>query len=650
MCGLAGVLSSPTGPGASVDELSAIGSAMVAALTHRGPDDSGVWTDEDAGVSLAHRRLAIIDLSDQGRQPMVSRDGRYVLVFNGEIYNHPELSQRLTTAGVRLRGHSDTEVLLETIASSSLLDALDEVNGMFALALWDRRDRTLTLARDRLGEKPMYYGVIGGQFVFASELSALRRHPHFDKAVEPGAVALLVRHSYIPGPHTVYRGVHKLPPGNTLEIRADRGPDEAAPRPFWSLKEVAESGQRRVRSTSEEDLLEEVQSLLEDSVRLRMVSDVPLGAFLSGGIDSSLVVALMQRVATRPVRTFTVSVGGRHDEAGHAAAVARRLGTEHTQIDLAESDALDLVTRLPLIYDEPFGDPSAIPTSLMCAAARQHVTVCLSGDGGDEVMAGYNRYRAAGGGFDRLGRIPAPLRSAAARRLLAVPPERWDRLSGRLPARLRIPDVGTKVHKLATLLPAASAYDRYRALVTNMEPASVLLDGAEPVTVGSERWDLPVGLDGLHLMQYLDTSTVLPDDMLVKVDRASMASSLECRVPLLDHRFVELAWELPLGAKVRDNKGKWLLRQILARHVPSELFERPKQGFDPPLAAWLRGPLRPLVSDLLSGDRLRRQGIFQPAVVQQLLDAHQSARRNHDYALWTLLSFQLWLDHAQGGR
>ncbi|QNN52186.1 asparagine synthase (glutamine-hydrolyzing) [Nocardioides mesophilus] len=638
MCGLAGVLD-PRGTGA--ERLEEIAVALGTALRHRGPDGHGVWSDAAAGVALAHRRLSIIDVSEQGSQPMVSADGRYVLVFNGEIYNHPELAQRLRGDGVRLRGHSDTEVLLETIARRSLAEALGDANGMFALALWDRRERRLTLARDRLGEKPLYYGWVGGRFVFASEVRSLVLAPGFEGRLDAGALALLLRHSYIPAPHTVYEGVHKLLPGHLLDVTS-AGSGE--PRPFWTLAQAATAGRAHLLDETDEALVERAESLLQDSVRMRMVSDVPLGAFLSGGVDSSLVVALMQSVADQPVRTFSVAVGGQYDESQHAAAVAAHLGTRHTELRLSETEALTQAVRVPALYDEPFADPSALPTALVCAAAREHVTVCLTGDGGDEVMAGYNRYLAADRALSRVGRLPAGVRSGVAGAIRSVPPQQWDRMGALLPARRRPPDLGTKLHKLSGVLGSADTLGAYRSLTTVLDPAVLLPGVREPATAATDPSGRPAGLDPLHLMLFLDGVMTLPDDMLVKVDRASMAVSLECRVPLLDHRFVELAWSLPARAKVRDRQGKWLLRQVLHRHVPRELLDRPKQGFDPPVAGWLRGPLRDWVGDLLSPERLRRQGLLDPAAVATLTAEHMSGRRNHDYPLWTLLMLEGWLE------
>jgi asparagine synthase (glutamine-hydrolysing) len=458
-------------------------------------------------------------------------------------------------------------------------------------------------------------------------------------------VALLLRHSYVPGPYSIFEGIRRLPPGHVLTVRSGQRPGVS--RPFWSLGESAALGRARPLVADDEELVDRAEALLQESVRMRMIADVPLGAFLSGGIDSSLVVALMQSVSQRPVRTFSVAVGGQYDESLHAAAVARHLGTDHTELHLAESEALALAAEVPTIYDEPFADPSAIPTALICAAARQHVTVCLTGDGGDEVLAGYNRYLAAEGGIARIARMPRPVRHGVAAGLRAVPPARWDGLGRMLPAGRRPPDLGTKLHKLAGIVSSSDAFGAYRSLSTVLDP-SLVLDGiAEPLTAATDPGAWPGGLDPLHVMLFLDGVMTLPDDMLVKVDRASMRVGLECRVPLLDHRFVELAWRLPRSAKIRDGRGKWLLRRVLDRHVPAHLLDRPKQGFDPPLAAWLRGPLRPWVGDLLSPGRLARQGLLDARAVDGLVGEHMSGRRNHDYALWTLVVLQSWLEQHE---
>ena len=638
MCGFAGVVD----PSASLrDELLACVSLMSETIRHRGPDADAVWCDESTGVALAHRRLAVIDLTEHGAQPMTSADGRWVLAFNGEIYNHVALAARLAGEGVRLRGHSDTEVLLEAIAHWSLPQALSLSNGMFAFALWDRRERTLHLARDRMGEKPLYYTMTPrGRLVFASELRALSRHPEVSTTVDPRSLALYLRHSFVPGEHSIHAGVWRLPPGTVLTHRAG-DPALGDPQPYWQLEDVA----RPVPDEAPQDLdglVGEVADLLQDAVRIRMVSDVPLGAFLSGGLDSTLVVALMQQASPDPVQTFTMSVGGSGDEAVHAAAVARHLGTSHEQIDLSPGDALRLATEVPRRYDEPFADPSALPTLMLCTAARRRVTVCLTGDGGDEVAAGYNRYQATQGMLRHLAAAPPPLRRALSRSLLRLPASRLDAALPRLPGLRGVPDPGAKVHKAARMIAAGAGHGAYRALTTFLEPGSVLLQPEEHPSPASARGGAPSELDDLHMMLFLDQLITLPDDMLVKVDRASMQVALECRVPLLDHRLVELLWRSPGGLKMQDGQSKWVFRQVLDRFVPRTLVERPKQGFDPPIAAWLRGPLADWAQDLLHRDRLVAQGLFDPAGVQRLLDEHRRATHDHGYAIWTLATFQAW--------
>ena len=636
MCGLAGFI---TATDCLESTLAETATRMAAVLAHRGPDDAGVWTDAPAGIAFAHRRLAVVDLSAEGHQPMVSSDGRYVLAFNGEIYNHPELRRRLGQ-GRQLRGHSDTEVLLETVAHTSVDHALDVANGMFALALWDRHERVLTLARDRLGEKPLYYCWTGREFVFGSELLALQQHPSVGRTLAMPAVAQVVRQGFVSGAHSILDGVLRLPAGHLLRVGPGIG-YEADSRPYWSLWEVASS--RHLQAVvSDAEILDYAEELLTEAVAMRMVADVPLGAFLSGGVDSSLVVALMQR-AGGTTRTFTVGVGGHYDEAAQARRVAEILGTQHTEIVLDEVEALAVVADVPGMYDEPFADPSAIPTALISAAARRHVTVCLTGDGADELFAGYNRYLTASPALSWTTRLPARARTWAADAMRAVSPSRWDALSRPLAPLHDVPDLGSKMHKLAKILRADDAYGAYLAVASHADPSDLLLDHAFTAEPEVDASVLPSGLDPLHVMLYLDGMVTLPDNMLTKVDRASMAASLECRVPFLDHRFVELAWTLPSGVKLRGHSGKWLLRAMLGRHLPQELIDRPKRGFDPPLAQWLRGPLHDWTRDLLAPAGLRRQGIFDPDAVQRLCGEHMSGARNHDYALWALVVFQAWL-------
>ena len=637
MCGIVGLLA----PGRRDHEgLARAISAMSGAVAHRGPDDEGDWIDSAAGVALGHRRLAIVDLSSQGHQPMLSADGRWALVLNGEIYDHEDHRRRLDAAGVKFRGHSDTEVLVELVAQGGVRAAVESVDGMFALAAWDREERRLTLARDPIGEKPLTYGRRGQLFAFGSELTALRRLPGTDD-LDPDALGEYLRLGFVPAPLSILDGTQKLPAGHLLEVGADGSHGD--PVPYWSLADVAARGLTEPLPDADTLLVDQAEAMLRRSVGRRLVADVPVGAFLSGGIDSSTVVALAQEVSSRPVRTFTVAVGGEDDESTAAAAVARHLGTDHTTLPLGDLDPVELAARAASLYDEPFADPSGVPTALMCAAARQHVTVALSGDGGDEVLAGYNRYRAAYGPLGRTLALPAGPRRAVARALTLPSPGTYDRLGSALPSRLRRPALGDKVHKAAGVLASADQASAFQTLVQQWAPGE-LVPAGRPVAA------LP-GLAGgsvLDRMLLADQRVTLPDDMLVKVDRASMAVALEVRVPLLAPEFVAWSWRLPERAKVRDGQGKWLLRQVLDRHLPRELVDRPKLGFDPPLAAWLRGPLRDWAGDLLSTERLRGQGLLHPEPVQAALIEHLSGRRNNDYRLWTVLMLQNWLQETKG--
>ena len=637
MCGIAGAWD-PAGR-SSGEELAAIGGGMVSALRHRGPDDEGIWVDEPAGVTLAHRRLSIIDLSAEGHQPMVSGSGRYVISFNGELYNFEALRLELSRLHHRFRGGSDTEVLLAACDEWGLAAALERFNGMFAFALWDASDRTLHLVRDRLGEKPLYYGVLGGTLVFGSELGALRAHPRAAGALEVDrdALARYLRLNYLPAPQSIYRGVAKMPAAGLLTVRAGDlaagGPPQ--PRSYWPFAEVVAKARRNRSALDDGDAVDELDRLLQDAVKLRMQADVPLGAFLSGGIDSSTVVALMQAQAERPVRTFTVGFSDpRLDESAHARAVARHLGTDHTEVQLSPDAALDLVPRMPDVYDEPFADPSQLPTTAIAQVARRHVTVCLSGDGGDEVFGGYNRYTQGERAWKLLAPVPPVVRRGAARALLALPPSALSRFVA--PA---------KAQKLAALLQVGSPAELHPVLVSSWDDPDSLVVGGREQNGSSVDDGLPAELEGTaERLMFLDSLTTLPDEMLAKVDRASMSVGLEARVPLLDPRLVELAWALPLGMRIRNGEGKWLLRQVLHRYVPADLVERPKTGFDPPVAAWLRGPLRPWAEALLDPSRLRGEGYLRPEPVTRCWDEHRSGARNWDYRLWAVLMFQAWLE------
>lgn len=656
MCGIAGFWAlSNTVAG----DTSACVRAMADTLRHRGPDDAGVWVDGDASVALAHRRLSILDRSPSGHQPMVSASGRYVMVFNGEIYNHLEIRRDLETLGVPgWRGRSDTETLLAAFDALGLEATLNRVVGMFAIALWHRQTRTLTLARDRLGEKPLYYGWAGGDLLFASELKAILAYPGFDAAVERRALALLMRHNYVPAPWSIYKDVWKLPPGCFVQF-SGLAPDRTAQgrgrvKAYWTVWKVATNGLQQPFEGDEYEAREELERLLRTTIAEQMIADVPVGAFLSGGIDSSTVVALMQAESARPVKTFTIGFDeGDYNEADYALAVARHLNTQHTDLYVTPRQAMDVIPRLPDLYDEPFADSSQIPTFLVSELARQHVMVSLSGDGGDELFGGYNRYFWAMELWRRIDRTPRRLRQAVAAVLMAVAPNTWNQLfrlaSPLTPRRLRYDNPGDRLHKVAGLLGAVRLEAIYRHLISHWDdPAALVLGPSEPLTPVTDPrgWlDCP---EFEHRMMYLDLITYLPDDILVKVDRAAMAVSLETRIPLLDHRVVEFAWRLPLGMKIRAGQGKWLLREVLYKYVPKELIERPKTGFGVPLDQWLRGPLRDWGESLISEARLRREGFFEPRLIQQKWLEHLSGRRNWQYLLWDVFMFQAWLDGQCG--
>jgi asparagine synthase (glutamine-hydrolysing) len=648
MCGITGFFA----PRRSGTDLQPVVSRMAATLAHRGPDEQRVWTDDAAGCALGHRRLSIIDLSTHGAQPMHSACGRYVIVFNGEIYNHRLLQDELARAGAApaWRGHSDTEIMLAAIAHWGLHDAVCRFTGMFAFALWDRHTRTLALARDRTGEKPLYYGWLGDSFVFASELKALRVHPAWQGDIDRAALTLFMRHAYVPAPYSIYRGIHKLTPGTILTLPAAT-PANTLPEPqaYWQATTVAAAGLQAPFAGDEAAALAELDSRLRTAIAGQMIADVPLGAFLSGGIDSSTVVALMQAQSTTPVRTFTIGFAeDAYDEARHAAAVARHLHTDHSELYLSAGDALEVVPLLPAMYDEPFADSSQIPTHLVARMARTQVKVCLSGDGGDEMFGGYTRHLWTGELWRRLQRYPSTLRSALARLLAGVPPAAWDHLLGALapllPRRLRQSHAGDKLHKLAGVLDAAGPADIYRRLTSQWQaPAAVVIDGVEPAVAADEAAVWHNGGTVAEKQMLLDLMTYLPDDILVKIDRAAMSVSLETRVPMLDHQVIEFAWRLPLSMKIRNGQGKWLLRQLLGRYVPPALFERPKSGFGVPLEHWLRGPLKDWAGDLLAPARLQREGYLHAAPISRLWHEHLSGRYNHQHALWNALMFEAWL-------
>ncbi|WP_448203398.1 asparagine synthase (glutamine-hydrolyzing) [Azospirillum sp. sgz302134] len=643
MCGFCGFLAESDrrpafGPEAGAFE--AVARRMADTIAHRGPDGEAVWADEAAGIALGHRRLAIVDLSPLGRQPMESADGRWVIAYNGEIYNFQDLRAELESAGHRFRGHSDTEVLLEGCAAWGVERTVKRLVGIFAFALWDRRDRVLYLVRDHLGVKPLYWARMNGTLLFGSQPKALRAHPAFAAEIDRDALAAYMRFSYVPAPHSVYKGVSKLEPGTLLTVRPGREPERTV---YWDAGTAARAGIDDRLSLSDADATDALESLLKDAVGRQMMADVPLGAFLSGGIDSSTVVALMQAQSDRPVRTFTIGFGeGDYDEAAHARAVATHLGTEHTDLRVDAGHALDSIPRLADWYDEPFADSSQIPTLLVSEMTRRSVTVALSGDGGDELFAGYNRYFWGPAVWRRMASVPAGLRRGAAGLIRAVRPQSWDALAALVPASRRPRQPGDKLHKLAGVLGAGDPDALYRRLVSQWdEPETLVRHGREPRGLLWSEGSAAIS-DFVERMQYLDTVTYLPDDILAKVDRASMGVSLEARVPLLDHRVVEFAWRVPLSQKIRDGKGKWLLRQVLYRHVPRDLVERPKSGFAVPIDSWLRGPLRDWAEDLLDESRLRADGFFDPAPIRARWAEHLEGTRNNQHQLWSVLMFQAW--------
>jgi asparagine synthase (glutamine-hydrolysing) len=637
MCGIAGVID---GSAIRRSDLDTIAGSMTGSLRHRGPDDAGIWTDPDAGVAFGHRRLSIVDLSAAGHQPMVSHDGRYVITFNGEVYGYAALRAELQARGVSFIGHSDTEVLVESIAAYGLETTVPRLIGMFTFAVWDRKERTLKLVRDRLGIKPLYWGKFGALFLFGSELKALREHPGWTPRIDRGAVAQFLRHSHIPAPRTIYENVHKLEPGTILTLPWHGEPSIGA---FWSARDVALKGMANPIQASDDELADQLEKLAIDAIRLRIIADVPLGALLSGGVDSSTVVALMKAANAGPVKTFTVGFDlPGYDESAHAEKVAKHLGTEHHALTVAPKQALDVIPRLPDWYDEPFADSSQIPTYLISVMTRQHVTVALSGDGGDELFAGYSRYQAAERYANGLGGWPRPLRKAAGAAITALSPQQWDSLAPYLPARLRAPQLGDKLYKLANLMQARDADDSYRSIITHWDPAELMPDTVEPGAIWAAKSvndDFP---NLVERMQFIDLVSYLPDGILTKLDRASMAIALEARVPLLDHRLVEFAWALPRRAKLRDGTSKWLLRQVLYRYVPPALIERPKMGFAIPLAEWLRGPLRDWAETLLDEQRLRESGLVNAGRVRALWKQHIDGRRNHQHLLWDILMLEAW--------
>lgn len=652
MCGFAGFLG---GLPATLADRAALLADMANQIRHRGPDHGDTWCDPDQPFGLAHRRLAIVDLSAAGHQPMTAASGRHVIAFNGEIYNHLDIRAELERAGVapRWRGHSDTETLLAGIDAWGAEATVRRAVGMFAFALWDRRTCTLTLARDRLGEKPLYYGWQatgrGRAFLFGSELKALRPHPAFEGRINRDALCLYMRHNNVSGSHSIYHNVAKLLPAHLLTVSL--GAPEPVLRPYWSGAGAALDGVQHPFAGSPDEAVDQLEMLLRDAVGRQMMADVPLGAFLSGGVDSSTVVALMQSQSSQPIRTFSIGFhNSDYSEAAHAKAVARHLGTSHTELYVTPEHAMAVIPGLPRIYDEPFADSSQIPTLLVSELARRHVTVSLSGDAGDELFGGYNRYQITAELWPRLSRIPAPLRAAAAWSLTRCPPHRINRIAAAFPVASRWANVGEKIHKGAGVMAARSSAELYRGMVSHWpHPEMLVVGGAEAATVLDGSAQAFSALTDVERMMALDMLSYLPNDILAKVDRAAMHHSLETRIPFLDHRVVEFAWRLPLAYKLRrEARGyttKWVLRQVLDRYVPRTLIERPKMGFGIPIDAWLRGPLRDWAEDLIDPRRLRREGYLNPEPIRKRWAEHLSGRRNWQHQLWCVLMFQAWLAH-----
>jgi asparagine synthase (glutamine-hydrolysing) len=639
MCGFAGFIGFSN---FSKDRVESIASNMGDAIFHRGPDDFGIWRDDSAEVVLTHRRLSILDLSMAGHQPMISSSGRFVISYNGEIYNHNDLRLKLQ-GKVEWKGGSDTETLLALIEIDGLTAALDQIVGMFAFALWDKKENSLYLVRDRLGEKPLYYGWQKGVFLFGSEIKSLKIHPSFEGIIDRDSIALQLRHNCIPAPYSIFKGIKKLLPGAFLKFSlgntAVSQRELPEPQRYWSFAEVANSSVESRFEGNESSAILELDRLLSRSVREQMVADVPLGAFLSGGVDSSTVVALMQKQSSVPIKTFSIGFNeSSYDEAIYAKKIAKHLGTEHTELYVTAQQAISVIDRLPQLYDEPFSDSSQIPTFLVSNMTRKNVKVSLSGDGGDELFGGYNRYFKTHQWWNKINVVPISVRKLMSRGLLSISPGVWDRTGIVLKGVS-----GNNISKLAGVLSVPDDASLYRHFTSHWDdPAAVVIDGQELRTEVSHP---SIALNSrVEQMMGLDTLTYLPDDILTKVDRAAMGVSLETRIPLLDYRVVEFAWKLPLSMKIRHGQGKWILRELLYQYVPKELIERPKMGFGVPIDSWLRGPLRDWAESLLDESRLRKEGYFYPEPIRKKWEEHISGKRNWQYLLWDVLMFQAWLE------
>lgn len=657
MCGIAGCFD--FNKILSPQELGPLVSLMRDALYLRGPDDAGLWVDLHNGVALGHRRLAIIDLTPEGRQPMASACGRYVIVFNGEIYNYQEIRRELDHLRVSpaWRGHSDTEVMVAAICHFGLESAVKKFEGMFAFALWDKEERVLHLCRDRIGEKPLYFGIVEGSLLFGSELKALLAHPKWRGDIDRSSLSIFLRYGCIPSPHSIYKNIFKISPGTILtldkNILSQNNLKDLIPYVYWSAAEVVEKGLFNQFATDEKETIGELERLLSNVIKGQMISDVPLGAFLSGGIDSSTVVSLMQAQSAKPVRTFTIGVESpEYDEAGHAKAVARHLGTEHHELYVTDNDALATIPLLSGLYDEPFADSSQIPTFLVAKMTREHVTVSLSGDGGDELFGGYDKYFIVESLWRKFGWMPGISRTLFVRLLSAFSPEvlnsRLRFLSYIILDNKLTGKMSDKIKKFSEVLEFDSPEDLFFQVISAWKNPNEIVVGGEDPHVNSIS-----SINGLNFGNFKekfmawDLVTYLPDDILVKVDRAAMGVSLETRIPLLSHRVVEFAWRVPLQMKIKNGKGKWLLRELLYKHVPKSLIDRPKKGFAIPIADWLRGPLKDWASALLSEERIASEGFFYPEPVRQKWQEHLSGHYNWQFPLWNVLMFQSWLENTR---
>lgn len=642
MCGIVGYIDTK-----KIDDREVI-QKMMRAIIHRGPDDEGYWIADDHNVVLGHRRLSILDLSREGHQPMQSVCGRYILVFNGEVYNFANLRVELESLGNKFRGHSDTEIMLAAISQWGLENAVKKFNGMFAFALWDKKERHLHLVRDRVGIKPLYYGWNKGAFLFGSELKAMRLHPCFNAEIDRDVLALYFQYGYIPAPYCVYKNIYKLLPGTILTINPAKKNILSDPVSYWSAEKIA---QQPCIDISEQEAEQQLTNILNDSVKLRMIADVPLGAFLSGGIDSSLVTALMQSQSDKAIKTFSIGFSGnKYNEAQYAKLVAQHLKTEHRQLYVSPKDAMEVIPNLPSLYDEPFADSSQIPTFLVSQLAKQQVTVSLSGDGGDELFGGYNRYFWGHNIWQKIKFFPLCIRKQIAACLQSIPTRYWDKFfkdfNFMLPKKMLVQLPGDKMHKFADILPATSPHLLYQKLISLWDRSFNIVKGNDLENIGSRLYQSPEGADNfIRRMMFWDLIHYLPDDILTKVDRASMGVSLEARVPLLDHRIVEFAWQLPLSMKVKSNQGKCILRKVLYQYVPKKLIERPKMGFGVPIDSWLRGSLRGWAEELINEKRLLQEGYLNPEPIRQKWHEHLSGRRNWQYHLWAVLMFQSWLDN-----